>query len=68
MTNEQLELSLAGGKQITPPPHRAGRVARAAWWFGQMRKVVNGAMDWNNTPEPRPEQSWLEISHRRQSA
>jgi hypothetical protein len=33
-----------------------------------MRRVVNSAMDWDAAPEPRPEQSWLEISHRRQSA
>lgn len=68
MTNEQLELSLAAGQQTQLAPRREGRPSRAAWWFGQMRRVVNSAMDWNAAPEPRPEQSWLEISHRRQSA
>lgn len=68
MTNEQLELSLAAVRQPEPMPRRESRQSRAAWWFRQMRRVVNSAMDWDTAPEPRPEQSWLEISHHRQSA
>ena len=68
MTNEQLELSLAANRSTQIPPRRESRQSRAAWWFDQMRRVVNNAMDWDTVPEPRPEQSWLEISHRRQSA
>ena len=67
MTNEQMELSLAGGKAIATP-RREHRMKRAAWWFGQMRQLVNSAIDWETAPAPRPEQPWLELSHRRQSA
>jgi hypothetical protein len=67
MTNEQLELGL-NGKLITLSARRESRLTRAQWWFGQMRQLVNNAVDWNPAPEPRAEQPWLEISHRRQSA
>ena len=60
-TNEQLELGFnpdtrCGGSNGVP---RQGRVARAAWWFAQMREVVERAMDWNTIGEPRPEQIWI---------
>jgi hypothetical protein len=67
MTNEQLELGL-NGKALNPPARRENRMARAAWWFTQMRQLVSNAVDWTAAPEPRAEQVWLEISHRRQSA
>ncbi len=66
-TIEQLELSLDGAKPLMPPP-REGRMARAAWWFGQMRRLVSAAVDWEGAPKPRPEQPWLGLSHHRQSA
>jgi hypothetical protein len=66
MTNEQLELSLNG--KIITPRRRESRMTRAQWWFGQMRQLVNSAIDWEGSPQPRPEQPWLEFSHRRQSA
>lgn len=53
-TNEQLELGLAGVKLSAVPPHN--RIARANWWFSQMRDVVGRAMDWSVPAEPRPEQ------------
>ncbi|MGO8763952.1 MAG: hypothetical protein ACLQSR_02310 [Limisphaerales bacterium] len=56
-TNEQLELGLAGVKISAAPPQ--SRVARANWWFGQMRDVVGRAMDWSLPTEPRPEQIWI---------
>ena len=58
MINRQLELGLGSvraGKVITH-----NRRARATWWFGQMREVVNRAFDWQPAPEPRAEQIWLE--------
>jgi hypothetical protein len=67
MTNEQLELGL-DGKPIVPMRRRESRMARATWWFGQMKRLVNNAIDWEAAREPRPEQSWLGLSHRRQSA
>jgi len=58
-TNEQLELGLDGARRISAPPRRESRMARAAWWFTQMRQMVGAAIDWNAAPEPRPEQTWL---------
>jgi len=58
-TNEQLELGFNGIKLLTNSTQRKGRVARAAWWFAQMREVVERAMDWNAAGEPRPEQIWI---------
>ncbi len=58
-TNEQLELGFNGIKLLTNGTQRQGRVARAAWWFAQMREVVERAMDWNAVGEPRPEQIWI---------
>ena len=46
MTNEQLELGLGGSKFAANPGRRQSRMARAAWWFSQMRKVVDCALDW----------------------
>jgi hypothetical protein len=68
MQNEQMELSLAGGGQSNYSPQRDTRSRRAAWWFAQMRELVSNAIDWEAAPEPRPEQSWLRLSHRRLSA
>lgn len=62
-TNEQLELGFNGIQIRADAPPRAGRIARANWWFGQMRDIVGRAMDWN-AAEPRPEQIWMPGTHR----
>jgi len=58
-TNEQLELGFNCIRLYPRGTGREGRVARAAWWFAQMREVVERAMDWNAVGEPRPEQIWI---------
>ena len=58
-TNEQLELGFNGIKVCAGGARREGRISRAAWWFAQMREVVERAMDWNAVGEPRPEQIWI---------
>jgi hypothetical protein len=45
-TNEQLELGLNGTQIRIHGRRREARVARAQWWFGQMRAAVAGAMQW----------------------
>jgi hypothetical protein len=58
-TDNQLELGFHG---IQPRPNlawREGRIARAGWWFAQMRDIVERAMDWEAAGEPRPEQIWI---------
>jgi hypothetical protein len=68
MSNEQMELGLKAATAQTAPRRRESRASRAAWWFSQMRQIVSQAVDWEATPEPRPEQSWLGFSHHRHSA
>jgi hypothetical protein len=54
-TDNQLELGFNG---IQPRAvRREGRIARAGWWFAQMRDIVERAME--ATGEPRPEQIWI---------
>jgi hypothetical protein len=55
--NEQLELGYNGAKLCVKPTGRKGRIARAGWWFAQMRNIVACAAD--PVAEPRPEQIWI---------
>jgi len=60
-TNEQMELGFNGVKLCVKPTGRKGRIARAGWWFAQMRDIVGRAADHT---EPRPEQIWMPGAHR----
>lgn len=62
-TNEQLELGFNQAPRMNFAP-RHNRIARANWWFTQMRDVVGRAIDWSATAEPRPEQIWMPGAHR----
>lgn len=55
-TNAQLELGFNGLRLAAKAKGRQGRIARASWWFAQMREIVNRAVE---TAEPRPEQIWM---------
>jgi hypothetical protein len=63
-TNEQLELGFNPGKTHRGASAGKGRVARANWWFSQMREAVGRAMDWSAVAEARPEQIWMPGAHR----
>ena len=63
-TNKQLELGINGVQIRAATPRRTSRVARANWWFAQMREAVGRAMDWSAAAEPRPEQIWIAGAHR----
>ncbi|HEX3625541.1 MAG TPA: hypothetical protein VH280_08955 [Verrucomicrobiae bacterium] len=54
--NKQLELGFNGAKMCLKPTGPKGRIARAGWWFAQMRAVVSRSVE---TAEPRPEQIWI---------
>ena len=54
---QQLEISFDGTCSFRPVTRRQKRLARAHWWFGQMRQVVNRAMDWEPAQEARTEQT-----------
>jgi hypothetical protein len=57
MNSEQLELGF--GRNVLWITVRRQRSARAQWWFKQMRKAVDSAMDWRNSPQGRPQQIQL---------
>jgi hypothetical protein len=59
MTQQQLELGLdkACGFQVHLQP--TCRLSRAQWWFEQMRRVVDHAINWQPAPPARPEQIWF---------
>ena len=56
---KQLELGFNGVKLCPGGARPEGRIVRAAWWFAQMRDVVERAMDWNDVASPPPEQIWI---------
>jgi hypothetical protein len=64
MNNEQLELGFGSGKLQPGVTRREGRIARAGWWFAQMRQIVDRAMDWETAAAPRPEQIWIPAARR----
>jgi len=46
MKNQQLEIGLRSPTCRRPATLRQRRVARARWWFSQMRRVVDEAIEW----------------------
>lgn len=56
---EQLELGFDPATALRGPGAGERRLKRAAWWFQQMHRVVNGALDWRPAPPARPRQDWL---------
>jgi len=60
----QLDLSFSGIKACHRPAYRRRQIlrARAAWWFGQMRRAVDSAIEWRPAPAPRPEQGTLDLT------
>jgi len=63
-TNNQLELGFNGIQTPADGARCEGRIARAGWWFGRMRNIVENAMDWSAAAEPRPEQIWMPGANR----
>jgi hypothetical protein len=61
-TDNQLELGFNGIRPSANAARQEGRIARAGWWFAQMRDIVERAMD--ATAEPRPEQIWIPGANR----
>jgi hypothetical protein len=59
MNKQQLEITLPAVICRRPPAFRQRRVSRARWWFSQMRRVVDDAIEWAPAPATRPEQANL---------
>lgn len=56
----QMELTLAASTPAYRRAHRRQRrMPSAHWWFDQMRKAVDEAMDWQPARPARPEQTRL---------
>jgi hypothetical protein len=58
---DQMELSFAGTSGGCPRDRRQRRLARARWWFTQMRRAVDEAFHRQSCPPPRPEQVYLSL-------
>jgi len=65
MNKNQMELSLQAGKNLAWTRRKEHRKQRAQWWFKQMRRVVDAAMEWQPADHSHPEQSYLTFAPRR---
>jgi len=63
---QQLELGLDRKASRRPARRAPERISRAEWWFRQMRRAVNEALDWSATPPAPAEQPWLLPARRTQ--
>jgi hypothetical protein len=59
----QLELGFNGAR-LQPQQRQSRGTNRAAWWFRQMREVVDRAVEWTPPPPARPQQTWFANTHR----
>ena len=58
----QLDLSFNGVMACARPAYRRQLLrSRAAWWFQQMRRAVDSAVEWRPAPAGRPEQGALDL-------
>lgn len=60
--NQQMELGF-GAQNARSSSRRQRRMAGSAWWFAQMRAVVDRAIDWSKCPPGRPEQISMTLAH-----
>jgi hypothetical protein len=61
----QMELSLSAKSHRRARQARRQRRERAQWWFAQMRRAVDVAMDWRPESEGRPAQVYLPLATKR---
>ncbi|MEO6036745.1 MAG: hypothetical protein ABIQ35_15955 [Verrucomicrobiota bacterium] len=61
---EQMELGFNGAVicRVADPKQR--RRNRAQWWFKQMRRAVDCAMEWEPSPSARAEQVHIKLAPR----
>jgi len=62
MNTQQIEMSFNGSVVRRHPRHRQRRLARARWWFAQMRQVVDRAWDWQAASPAPTEQRGATLS------
>jgi hypothetical protein len=61
----QMELSLEAKSRCRARQARRQRRQRAQWWFAQMRRVVDAAMEWRPESQGRPAQVYLALAPKR---
>ena len=44
--------------------NRQSKIKNSSWWFNQMRRLVDNATDWEASPRPRPQQTWISNTYR----
>jgi hypothetical protein len=61
------QMELGFDKQSVTPEiaQRQRRLSRAQWWFKQMHRVVDLAMEWKPAPPARPEQVYFALAPKR---
>ncbi|MGZ4973746.1 MAG: hypothetical protein ACXWDN_13375 [Limisphaerales bacterium] len=64
ITTNQMELGFEQQQLIASAGTRNSRQTRADWWFKQMRRVVDVAMEWRPAPRARHQQSYMVLSAR----
>lgn len=62
MQRDQLELQFNAPASLRPLPSRERRSSGARWWFQQMYRVVDRAIDWREARPSRPEQISLSLA------
>jgi len=60
-----MELSLSAKSHRLARQARRQRRERAQWWFAQMRRAVDAAMDWRPESTGRPAQVYMELAAKR---
>ncbi len=61
----QMELTLNARAARASRQALQKRRQRAQWWFAQMRRVGDAAMEWRPAPDARPEQVYLTLTPKR---
>ena len=59
-----MELGFNGTIACRVIEKRQNRLRRAQWWFKQMRRAVDCALDWEPSPNARPEQVHMKLTPR----
>src|SRR5688572_3272371 len=62
-TRSQLDLGFNGAPACERPAWSRRQIlrSRASWWFQQMRRAVDSAVEWRPSPPVRPEQRTLDL-------
>lgn len=68
ISRDQMELSLERQSPRKPSVVRQRRFNKARWWFAQMHRVVDEALDIRANPPARPEQADLSFGAGRRFA